>query len=78
MASIEDKGKVETHDQSDLMGVKPFGKIGPDRTTEEAKVVGKLKKKKGEAIRAEGSTSKDGEKANVGEVSKAIGDFVNR
>lgn len=74
----EDKGRTTTHDQSDLLGMKPFGSIGPGRTTEEAKVVGKLKKKKGESLRAEGSTQKGGEQANVGEVSKAIGNFVNR
>jgi hypothetical protein len=69
----EDKGKKEDFDESELMGVKPYGNIGPDRTAEETKVVEKLKKKK-----AEGSTSQSGEKANVGEVSKAIGSFVNR
>ena len=75
----EDKGKTEMHDQSDIMGEKPYGHIGPERNAEEAKaIVGKLKKKKGEAMRAEGSTSKSGEKANVGEVSSAIGSFVNR
>ena len=76
----EDKGKSATHDQSDLLGVKPFGNIGPDRSTEETKsVVGKLKKKKGEALRADGSTVESGEKANAGcGVSKAIGNFVNR
>lgn len=78
MATIEDKGKVNTHDQSDLLGVKPFGNIGPGRTQEETAVVGKLKKKKADALRAEGSTSQSGEKANVGEVSTAIGSFVNR
>ena len=77
MANV-DKGKTTTHDQSDLMGIKPFGNIGPDRTTEETKsVVGKLKKKKGSALRAEGSTVKSGEEANAS-VSKAIGNFVNR
>ena len=77
MANV-DKGKTATHDQSDLMGIKPFGNIGPDRTTEETKsVVGKLKKKKGSALRAEGSTVKSGEEANAS-VSKAIGNFVNR
>jgi hypothetical protein len=75
----EDKGKTTTHDQSDLLGMKPFGNIGPDRTTEETKsVVGKLKKKKGAALRAEGSTEESGQKANLGGVSKAIGNFVNR
>lgn len=70
----EDKGKTTTEDQSDLMGVKPFGSIGSDRTQNETKsIVDKLKKK-----RAEGSTQKTGEKANVGEVSSAIGNFVNR
>lgn len=78
MASEEDKGKVDTYDQSDLMGVKPFGNIGPDRNADEVAVVGKLKKKKMDAMRADGSTSQSGEAANVGGVSKAIGDFVNR
>ena len=78
MANV-DKGKKETVDQSDLLGVKPFGNIGPDRTAEETKsVVGKLKKKKKGSLRAEGSTTESGEKANVGGVSKAIGNFVNR
>ena len=77
MSKTEDKGKVETHDQSDIMGVKPYGNIGPGRTTEETKVVGKLKKKKGESLRAEGSTQKSGESANADGVSKAIGHFVN-
>ena len=77
MANV-DKGKTTTHDQSDLLGVKPFGNIGPDRTSEETKsVVGKLKKKKGSALRAEGSTTESGEKANVN-VSKSIGNFLKR
>ena len=73
MAKTEDKGKSEMIDQSDLMGIKPFGNIGPGRTAEEQKVVEKIKR-----IRAKGSTSQSGEKANVGEVSTAIGSFVNR
>lgn len=73
----QDKGKVETHDMSNLMEVKPYGNIGPDRSQEETKVVEKLKKKKKVEV-AEGSTSESGEKANVGSVSKAIGSFVNR
>lgn len=79
MENIEDKGKVETHDQSDLMGIKPFASIGPDRDIEETKsVVTKLKKKKVDSLRADGSTVEDGEDANVGKVTKAIGNFVNR
>jgi len=79
MANTEDKGKVASFDQSDLMGVKPFGNIGPDRTTDETKdVVSKLKQKKSDSLRAKGSTSESGEEANVGSVSKAIGNFVNR
>jgi hypothetical protein len=82
MANTEDKGKVDTYDQSDLLGVKPFGNIGPDRTTDETmtgkKVAGKLKKKKADSLRAKGSTVKSGEDANGGGVSRAIGDFVNR
>ena len=74
---MEDKGKKETHDASSLVGVKPFGNIGPGRTTDEAKVVSKLKKKKAANI-ADGSTSQSGEEANVGKVSTAIGSFVNR
>ena len=74
--ATEDKGKTENHDQSDLLGVKPFGNIGPDRSAEETKSVkDKLLKKK---LRPEGSTAQSGEKANVGEVSKSIGNFVNR
>ena len=69
----ENKGKVETSDESDLMGIKPYGNIGPGRSTDEAKIVEKLKKK-----RAKGSTAESGEKANVGIVTKAIGNFVNR
>ena len=75
----EDKGKSSTVDQSDLMGVKPFGNIGPDRSQEETKsVVSKLKKKKLDSSRAEGSTTESGEKANLGDVTSAIGHFVNR
>lgn len=68
-----DKGKKEDFDESELMGVKPYGNIGPGRSAEETKVVEKLKAKK-----AKGSTSESGEEANVGKVSKAIGNFVNR
>ena len=75
----EDKGKKENFDQSDLMGKKPFSSIGENRDTEETKnVVSKLKKKKVGALRAEGSTHEDGEKANAGGCSKAISGFVNR
>jgi len=76
--TTEDKGKVQSFDNSNLMGVKPFGTIGPDRTTEETKkVVSKLKaKKKGSSgLVAEGSTEESGEKANA--VSKALGGFSN-
>ena len=75
MTKTEDKGKMESEDQSWLMGEKPFGDIGPGRTANEAKVAEKLKKK---FKMAKGSTWKTGEKANVGEVSTAIGSFVNR
>jgi hypothetical protein len=79
MANVEDKGKSEMHDQSDLMGVKPFGSIGPDRSTEETKsVVGKLKKKKADSMRAEGSTSEDGEKANLGGNIGTLNRFANK
>lgn len=75
----ENKGKTSTHDQSDLLGVKPFGNIGPDRDTDETKsVVGKLKKKKVDSLRAKGSTSESGEEANGGGVSTAINGFVNK
>ena len=67
-----DKGKVETHDMSNLMETKPYGNIGPDRTQEETKVVEKIKKKKKVEV-AEGSSEESGTTANVGEVSKAIG-----
>ncbi len=75
---MEDKGKTTTHDQSDLMSIKPFGNIGEDRSQEETKIVGKLKKKKADSLRAKGSTEESGEKANVGGISKSIGNFVNR
>lgn len=79
MTKIEDKGKTTSHDQSDLLGVKPFGNIGPDRNAEDTKsVVGKLKKKKVDSLRADGSTVESGEKANAGGCSKAIKDFVNK
>lgn len=79
MHKTEDKGKVTTHDQSDLLGMKPFSSIGPDRTTDETKeVVGKLKKKKVDSLRAKGSTIQEDEEANVGKVTTAIGNFVNR
>lgn len=79
MQKTEDKIKTTTHNQSDLLGMKPFGNIGEGRTGEEVKKVkGKLKSKKGAALRAEGSTSQSGEKANVGNVSKSISSFVNR
>ena len=71
----EDKGKSSMHDESFLMGVKPFGNIGPDNGID---IVGKLKKKKTDSLLAKGSTSKSGEEANVGKVSTAIGSFVNR
>lgn len=71
--NTEDKGKVETSDESDLMGIKPYGNIGPDRISDEQKVIEKLKKK-----RAEGSTQESGEEANAGKTSEAIGKFVNR
>ena len=77
--SHEDKSKKTQEDQSDLMGVKPFGNIGPDRSQEETKsVVSKLKKKKLDSSRADGSTTESGEKANLGDVTTAIGKFVNR
>lgn len=74
----EDKGKKENYDQSDLMGIKPYGNIGPGRTAEESALVKKLKKKKKNEIRAEGSTEQSGEEANAGLVSGSIGKFVNR
>lgn len=70
-----DKGKMTSEDQSWLMGEKPFGNIGPGRTAEETKVSEKLKKK---YKMAKGSTQQSGEEANVGKVSTAIGNFVNR
>ena len=77
MANV-DKEKTTTHDQSDLLGVKPYGSIGPGRSTQESAIVGKLKKKKAGSLRAEGSTSKSGEKANVGECVKAIGGLMKK
>ena len=73
----KDKGKTQTQDMSEIMGVKPYGSIGPNRTTVETRVIEKMKKKKKVEV-AEGSTSKSGVKANAGECSKAIGNFVNR
>lgn len=84
----EDKGKTKMYDQSDLMGMKPFGNIGPDRTVEQMKVVGKLKKKKAGQLRAKGSTEESGETDNAGgtdssngknaaKISTVIGHFVN-
>lgn len=78
MSNIEDKGKTTTHDQSDLLGLKPFGNIGEDRTNEETKVVSKLKKKKADALRAKGSTQESGVEANAGSMSEAIGRFANK
>jgi hypothetical protein len=78
MAKTEDKIKTTSHDQSDLLGEKPYSKIGPGRTTQETAIVSKLKKKKASSLRAEGTDFKSGEKANVGECSKAIGHLVNR
>lgn len=78
MEKTEDKGKMKNHDQSDLLGVKPYGNIGPGRTTEETKsVVNKLKKKKVDSLRAEGSTVESGEEANI-KASRAIGNLVNK
>lgn len=69
----EDKGKKEVFDESGLTGDKPASWIGPGRSPEEVKkVVEKVKSK-----RAKTSNFKDGEIANVGEVQKAIGNFVN-
>ena len=76
MVNIVDKGKKKDYDQSDLMGMKPFGSIGPCRKTEE--IVKKLKNKKTKLLRAAGSSSQSGEKANLGEVSKKLKGFVNR
>lgn len=77
----EDKGKVETFDQSDLMGLKPFSSIGPDRedtTNDESKIVSKLKKKKADSLRADGATQEEDDKANAaGSVATAIGKFSN-
>jgi hypothetical protein len=73
---IEDKGKMKNHDQSDMLGKKPYGNIGPDRN-EVKSVVSKLKKKKVDTLRAEGSTFESGEKANI-KVTKAIGNLVNK
>ena len=75
--ATEDKGKVETHDMAHLMGSKPYGNIGPGRSQEETKVIEKLKNKKKAEV-AEGSDEVSGTKANVGEVSRSIGDFVNK
>ena len=77
MANTEDKGKMQQSDQSQLMGQKPFGTIGPDSDSMAAakRVLNKLKKKKVSGHLAEGSTSESGETANV--ASKAISGFAN-
>ena len=78
MSKTVDKGKKMGYDQSDILGEKPYGSIGPDRSAEEVKVVRKLKKKKAGSLRAKGSTAKSGEMANgVGKYSK-MRHFVNR
>ena len=75
----EDKSKVTSVDHSDITGDKPYSIIGPGRTTEETKsVVDKLKKKKNDSTKAKVNTFKEGETANVGSMSDAIGNFVNR
>jgi hypothetical protein len=66
-----DKGKMKAFPQPDLLGSKPAGTIGLD-------IVGKLKKKKADSLIAKKDTFNDGTKANVAEVSKSIGNFVNR
>jgi hypothetical protein len=75
---MEDKGKKENFDQSDLTGLKPFGNIGPGRTQTEAMVVKKLKNKKAGQLRAKGSTHQSGVEANAGSVKEAIGRFANK
>lgn len=71
---MQDKGHKMVHPQEDLMGMKPFGSIGENRSQMKTKIVSKLKDK----IRAKGSTSMSGKVANVGGVSGAIKNFVNR
>jgi len=73
----EDKSKSLMTPKPEIMGVKPYGSIGPDRSQSETKVVEKIKGKK-KAKLGIGSTSKSGEKANVGGISKVIGNFINR
>jgi len=73
MSNLENKGKVEDFNESDLQREKPYGNIGPDRSREEVRIVAKLGKK-----RAKGSTAESGRKANLGAVSTAIGAFINR
>lgn len=70
----ENKGKTKNYDQSDIMGEKPYGSIGKANL----KLLKKLKKKKVDSLRAKGSTSKSGEIANVGAISKSIGNFVKK
>jgi len=77
MAKTQDKGQTTTHSQTDVMGSKPHGSIGGDRTAVQS-AVQKVKAKKASALKAAGSTSKSGESANVGKCVKAIGTFVNR
>ena len=78
MAKSVDKGKKMGYDQSDLLGQKPYGSIGPGRSVAETKLVRKLKKRKAGFLRAKGSTAKSGEKANVGGYSRLMKHFVNR
>lgn len=59
------KGKKEEYGQSEIMGEGSPTSIGLGRTTREA-VLNKLKKRKAGSMRADRSTAKDGEKANIG------------
>lgn len=77
MAKTQDKGQTTTYGQADMMGSKPHGAIGGERTAVQS-AVSKVKVKKANALRAAGSTSKSGQEANVGKCVKAIGTFVNR
>lgn len=77
MAKSEDKGKVASHDQSKLLGEVPSNLLGPDRSTHEAKIVGKLKGKKASALKAKDANVRMN-KANISKASDALNRFMNR
>jgi len=71
---VNNKERTTRIDQTDILGQKPPASIGEGRTPQEAKIVGKLKKR----VIANKSTASDGAKANVANVTDAIGRMVNK